>query len=162
MIALRQLRPHDIPLIKEWPPYPPEFGMLDYSLRDGGWLDEYSRKEGTDILVAEVGHTLAGFSILSKETEHRAEFRIALHPHNLGQGLGRAIALLTLNYGFSDPALETICLIVRKNNPRAERLYASLKFHPCGECTELVQGEPVAFRQMEIDRSTFEGVKRHD
>ena len=162
MIALRQLRPGDIPLIKAWPPYPPEFGMLDHSLRDGGWLDEFSRKDGTDILVAEVGHTLAGFSILSKETEHRAEFRIALHPNCLGQGLGRALALLTLDYGFSDPALETICLIVRKNNPRAERLYASLKFHPCGGCTERVQGEPVAFRRMEIDRSTFEGEKRHD
>jgi len=162
MIALRLLRPGDIPLIKAWPPYPPEFGMLDYSLRDGGWLDEYGQKEGTDILVAEVGHTIAGFSILSKKADHRAEFRIALHPHSLGQGLGRAIALLTLDYGFSDPALDTISLIVRKNNPRAERLYASLKFHACGECTELVHGELVAFRQMEIDRSTFEGVKRND
>lgn len=134
--------------------------MLDYSLRDGGWLDEYSQEDGTDILVAEISHTIAGFSILSKKTDHRAEFRIALHPHCLGQGLGRALALLTLDYGFSDPALAKICLIVRKNNPRAQRLYESLQFHPCGECTELVHGEPVPFLQMEIDRITFEGMKR--
>jgi len=160
MITFRPLRPLDIPVIKAWPPYPPEFAMLDYSLRDGGWLDEYSRKNGADILVAETGNEIVGFSILSRKTKKTAEFRIALHPLRLGQGLGKTIALLTLDYGFSDPALATICLIVRKNNPRAERLYESLKFRHGGECTELVHGEPVLFRQMEIDRITFEGVKR--
>jgi len=160
MIALRPLRPSDIPVIKAWPPYPPDFSLLDYSLRDGGWLEESSREDGADILVAETGSEIVGFSILSRKNEKNAEFRIALHPHRLGQGLGKTIALLTLDYGFSDPVLATIFLIVRKNNPRAERLYESLQFRHCGECTEPVHGEPVQFRQMEIDRITFEGVKR--
>ena len=131
--------------------------MLDYALRNGGWLDEFREKDATEILVAEENDEIIGFSILSQKTRDCAEFRIALHPHRLGHGRGKAIALLTLFRGFSHPEQSRICLIVRKNNPRAQRLYESLHFRPCGECTELVQGEPVAFLQMEIDRNTFEG-----
>jgi len=160
MITLHPLREEDIPAIKSWPPYPPEFVMLDYSLRDGGWLDEYGGRKGTEILVAEDGDGMIGFSLLAKKDDDSAEFRIALHPHQLGQGRGRAVALLVLSRGFSDAACDKISLIVRKNNPRAERLYESLRFFPCGECTELVNGEQVPFVQMEIDRKTFEGVRK--
>ena len=159
MIALRPLRPEDIPEIKSWPAYPQEFAMLDYSLRDGGWLDEYFRKSGTEILVAEDDRDVAGFSILTRGSDGTAEFRIALHPHRLGQGLGKIVARLTLQHGFEDPALHRINLIVRKNNPRARRLYESLGFHGDGECTELVHGEPVAFRRMAIDRETSGGAE---
>ncbi|MCK9630380.1 MAG: hypothetical protein M0R30_01960 [Methanoregula sp.] len=86
MIAIRPLRPEDIPAIRSWPPYPPEFAMPDYSLRDGGWLDEYSKKDGSEILVAEDGRDRAGFSVLSREPGGTAEFRIALHPHRLLAG----------------------------------------------------------------------------
>jgi len=157
MIALRPLRQEDIPVIKAWPQYPAEFAMLDYALRDGGWLDEYGGKEATEILVAEDDREMIGLSILSQKTKDSAEFRIALHPHRLGQGLGKTLARLTMARGFSHPSLERISLIVRKNNPRAQRLYESLHFHSCGECTELVHGEPVAFLKMEIDRRTFKG-----
>jgi diamine N-acetyltransferase len=132
--------------------------MLDYALRDGGWLDEYYRKDGTEILVAEREGTVVGFSILTRDPEGTAEFRIALHPGMLGQGSGKLLAILTLRHGFTDPALHTIHLIVRKNNPRARRLYESLGFGMQGECTEAVQGEPVAFYRMAIDRDTFQGV----
>jgi len=157
MITIRPLRPDDIPRIKSWPPYPLEFAMLDYSLRDGGWLDLYYPVTGTEVFVAEDDRDLAGFSILTREPDGTAEFRIALHPQRLGHGLGKTIARLTLERGFADPALHAIRLIVRKNNPRAERLYESLGFRPDGECTEIVHGEPVAFRRMLIDRATFEG-----
>ncbi len=158
MITLRPVRSDDIAVIKSWQPYPPDFAMLDYSMRDDGWLDEYYRKVGTEILVAEDGREAAGFSILSREPGNCAEFRIALHPHKLGMGLGRTVTVLTRKHGFSDPALQLIRLIVRKNNPRAQRLYESLHFRMNGECTEQVRGEQVAFWQMEIDRKTFEGV----
>jgi len=160
MITLRPLREEDIPAIKSWPPYPPEFIMLDYSLRDGGWLDEYGGRTGTEILVAEDGDGMIGFSLLAKKDGDSAEFRIALHPRRLGQGLGRPVALQVLSHGFSGAGCEKILLIVRKNNPRAQRLYESLRFSPCGECTELVNGENVPFVQMEIDRKTFEGVMK--
>jgi diamine N-acetyltransferase len=134
--------------------------MLDYALRNGGWLDEYGSSDTAEILVAEDEEGTIGFSLITRKTGADAEFRIALHPHRLGRGLGTMLTLMTLRHGFSDPSLKTISLIVRKNNPRAQRLYESLQFHHCGECTELVQGEPVAFRQMAIDRATFEGVTR--
>jgi diamine N-acetyltransferase len=134
--------------------------MLDYSLRDGGWLDEYSLKDGTEILIAEDNREIVGFSILSHVSGNLAEFRIALHPYKLGRGIGKTLAFLTIRHGFRDPALHAIYLIVRKNNPRAEQLYRSLGFRMQGECTEIVHGEPVAFNRMVIDRETFEGVDR--
>jgi diamine N-acetyltransferase len=155
MIALRPLQPADIPIIKAWPPYPPAFAMLDYALRDRGWLDEYTRNNDTEILIAEVAGSIAGFAILAREAGGSAEFRIALHPDRLGQGLGKAVALLAIGHDFNDPDLQRIRLIVRKNNPRAEQLYRSLRFHCCGECVETIGGEPVAFNRMELERSTF-------
>ncbi len=156
MITLRPLREDDIPAIKSWPPYPPEFAMLDYSLRDGGWLDEYGGRTGTEILVAEDGDGMIGFAILANKDDSSAEFRIALHPYRLGQGLGKAVAHLVLARGFLHTGCQKIILIVRKNNPRAQRLYESLRFSPCGECTEMVNGENVPFLCMEINRHTFE------
>lgn len=155
MIALREFRDNDVPVIKNWPPYPRDCTDLDYALRDNGWIDEYRAKPGTEILVATDGGIIAGFSVLEREPDRRAEFRIALHPEKLGQGIGKTIALLVLAHGFSDPGIDVIRLIVRKNNPRAQRLYASLKFRGTGECIEEVHGKTVDFYKMEIDRDTF-------
>lgn len=155
MIILRPVAHDDIALIKSWPPYPSEFRDLDYALRDGGWLDKYSRKTGADILIAEEDGEINGFSVITRESGNIAEFRIALHPEKLGQGRGKTISRLTLKQGFSYPAIATIRLIVRKNNPRARKLYESLHFRNTGECTEEIQGKPVEFYRMEIDRNTF-------
>jgi RimJ/RimL family protein N-acetyltransferase len=160
MITLRELKDDDIAIIKAWPPYPADCTELDYALRNGGWLDEYAGKAGTEILVAMDGESIAGFSVLEREPGRRAEFRIAVHPEKLGQGLGKTIALLTLARGFSDPGIDVIRLIVRKSNPRAQHLYSFLKFRSTGECTEQVQGRMVEFYTMEIDRETFREAKR--
>ena len=86
-------------------PVPEEFSDLDYSLRNGGWLDEYPYKDRAELLTATDNEIIVGFSVLAREPGNRAEFRIALHPEKLGQGLGRKIALLTLAHGFSDPGI---------------------------------------------------------
>jgi diamine N-acetyltransferase len=156
MITLRAVTPEDIATIKGWPPYPPEFRDLDYALRDGGWLDEYSCKPGAGILVADDDGKIAGFSIIVREPGGSAEFRIAVHPEILGQGTGKTIMRLTLEHAFSDPGTRTIRLIVRKNNPRAKRLYEHLHLRRTGECTEEIQGKPVEFFRMEIDRATYQ------
>ncbi|MFA4860051.1 GNAT family N-acetyltransferase [Methanoregula sp.] len=155
MITLRELRNEDIATIKAWPPYPQDCTDLDYAVRDNGGLDEYRAKPGTEILVAEEGETLAGFSVLEQEPGRQAEFRIAVHPGKIGHGLGKTIALRTLAHGFANPGIDLIRLIVRKNNVRAQRLYASLKFRGTGECIEEVHGKMVAFYRMEISRDTF-------
>jgi diamine N-acetyltransferase len=154
-LRYRNIRIGDIPAVKAWPPYPPEFAGLDYSLRDGGWLDEYYPRPDTEIIVAEKDGAMAGFAILAREPPSGAELRIALHPEQLGQGLGKALARRMLQRGFTRPEIITIRLIVRKNNPRAQRLYRSLHFQHTGECIEKIQGEDVAFDRMELDRTLF-------
>jgi len=155
MIRYRNIRIDDIPAVKEWPPYPPEFAGLDYSLRDGGWLDEYYPRPGTDIIVAEKAGAMAGFAILAREPPATAELRIALHPEKLGQGVGKALARMMLLHGFTKPDINTIRLIVRKNNLRARKLYCDLHFRNTGECIEEILGEEIAFDRMELDRTTF-------
>jgi diamine N-acetyltransferase len=155
MIRYRNIRIEDIPAVKAWPPYPPEFAGLDYSLRDGGWLDEYYPRPGTEIIVAEKAGAMAGFAILAREPPATAELRIALHPEKLGQGLGKALARMMLLHGFTKPDIGTIRLIVRKNNPRARKLYRDLHFRNTGECTREIRGDEVAFDQMELERSVF-------
>jgi len=159
MLTLRLITRNDIAIIRGWPPYPPEFRDLDYALREEGWLDEYWQKTGAEILVADDDGEIAGFSIIAREPGGNAEFRIALHPERLGQGIGKTITRLSLVHGFSSTATTTVRLIVRKNNPRAERLYEQLHFRHTGECTEVVQGNAVEFWRMEIDRDTFLRVK---
>jgi RimJ/RimL family protein N-acetyltransferase len=155
MAIIRRITDNDISIIKNSPQYPPEFEELDYALRDNGWLDEYHSKSGTDILLAEDNDRLVGFSILSKDTEDNTEFRIAILPRNLGKGYGKTIALLTLQHFYSSSESDTLWLIVRKNNPRAIKLYHSLNFRQTGECTEEVNGKMVDFYRMEINRQSF-------
>lgn len=155
MLILRPLCHADIPVIKSWPQYPPEFADLDYCLRDGGWLDEYGRKAKTVILVARNNGGIAGFSILARDGRGGAEFRIALHPERIGTGTGRAILKSTLEYCFADMTITSVRLIVRKNNPRAQALYTAANFRLTGECSEEIAGKMVEFFAMEIDRRTF-------
>lgn len=155
MITLRPLSVHDIPVIKAWPAYPQEFAELDYSLRDGGWLDEYGRKPGAVLLGAVEEGSLIGFSLLSPDGFGKREFRIALHPARIGNGMGRIVMRRTLEYAFADMTVSSVRLIVRKNNHRARQLYDSLHFVETGECTEQIQGKPVPFFVMEISRRTF-------
>ena len=155
MIALRSPTNNDFDIIHAWPPYPPEFRELDYALRKDGWLDEDMLKVCEDVHIAENDGEIFGFSLLTRKSENSTEFRIALHPKNLGKGIVKTIARLTLEHGFSNPAIKSICLIVRKNNPRARKLYESLHFRNVGESIEEVNGNPVAFYQMEIDRNSF-------
>ncbi|MEN6611064.1 MAG: GNAT family N-acetyltransferase [Methanoregulaceae archaeon] len=155
MVTLRALAPSDIPVIKAWPAYPDEFLDLDYALRDGGWLDTYGARADTRILVAESDGCLVGFSILTDNEGESAEFRIALHPSRIGTGFGKNLALLTLASGFSCPDTLRIQLIVRKNNPRARRLYERIGFAPAGECSKEIAGRSVGFYRMEIERDRF-------
>jgi nicotinamidase-related amidase/ribosomal protein S18 acetylase RimI-like enzyme len=155
MITLHPLAGPDISVIKAWPSYPAEFAGFDYALRNGGWLDEYANKPGTEFFVARENGEMVGFSILSQEADGCTEFRIALHPERVGHGRGKEIALLTLWHGFSRNETRSIRLIVRKTNPRAQKLYASLGFENAGECIEEVQGTPVEFSRMTISRDRF-------
>jgi diamine N-acetyltransferase len=149
MIQFRNLVLDDVAIIKNWPPYPPEFEELDYALRSDGWLDEYGNKPDTWCFSVEQSGELIAFTILSKTGETEAEFRIALRADRTGQGLGSAITAMTIEKGFAEIGLARIHLIVRKNNPRAIRLYTRLGFAECGECLKNINGKQAHFLTME-------------
>lgn len=56
---------------------------------------------------------------------------------------------MTLARGLAEMRLSRIHLIVRKNNPRAIRLYRRLGFTECGECVKTVDGRQTSFLNME-------------
>ena len=155
MIQLRNLVPDDMAAIRGWPPYPPEFEDLDYALRSNGWLTEYWNKPDTWCFAAMQSSKLIAFTILSKTGDAEAEFRIALRADRTGQGLGGAITTMTLAKGFAAIGLTRIHLIVRKNNPRAIRLYTRLGFVERGECFKSINGKQAHFLIMELLKESY-------
>ena len=155
MIKLRPITIKDIEYIKTWPPYGGGFECMDYALRQNGWLDEFIDKADTRIYLAESDNRAVGFSLLCTRSEGEAEFRIAIHPHETGKGLGRKIAIMTLEAGFQTPGMDRIRLIVRKKNAPAIKLYEKLGFNRVGESVHDIQGKTIEFFDMVIDRDTF-------
>jgi diamine N-acetyltransferase len=159
MIKLRPIRAKDIAEIKRWPLYDGGFEQMDYALRDKGWLDEFKGRENTWIYVVELNNRVIGFSLLSVTAEKDAEFRIAVHQDWIGKGVGKEITLATLKTGFEDLNLAKIHLIVRKNNPRASKLYKSIGFITTGESSHTIQGKDIAFINMDMTREQFENLE---
>jgi diamine N-acetyltransferase len=159
MLSLRPIQAEDIAEIKQWPPYSGGFEQMDYALRDNGWLDEFRHRTNTWVYVIELNDQVVGFSLLSITIEKDAEFRIAIHPAWTGKGLGREVTLSTLRTGFEQLSLAKIHLIVRKNNPRAAKLYTSIGFVTTGESIHTIQGKEIAFVNMEMTREQFYNLK---
>ncbi len=157
-MKLREMNEQDIAVIKSWRAYPEEFKDLDYALREMGWIDQFSSKEGTKIYTGEENGVIIGFTILSKENDadSKAEFRIALNPDMLGQGIGKRLAKITLEEGFREWGLHEIYLIVRKNNRRARTLYEHIGFQYSGESCREICGAMVDLFEMTLDEEAFE------
>ena len=150
MIRLLTMSDAHVAVIKRWPPYPPAFAELDYALRDDGWLTEFYGRPHNCCEVALACGDLIGFTMLLKTREDEAEYRIALRADQVGRGHGMAITRMVLERAFAEMGLSRIHLIVRKANPRARRLYEKLGFCAVGESIVAIQGEPVAFIEMDI------------
>lgn len=155
MVILKEMTDEDTEAIKKWPIYTNDFELLDYALRENGWIDEFRRKSETICYVAMKGSDVIGFTILSKTKKEEAEFRIALRGDKTGQGLGRAITIMTLKKGFNELGFSRIHLIVRKNNPRAIRLYQKLGFIDKGDFIKEINGKMVDFYIMDICKDLF-------
>jgi RimJ/RimL family protein N-acetyltransferase len=159
IVQFRNLVPDDVAAISNWPPYPLEFEELDYAMRNNGWLTEYRNKPDTQCFAIEQAGELIAFTILSKTGKAEAEFRIALRADRTGQGLGGTITTMTLAKGFAELKLARIHLIVRKNNPRAIRLYTRLGFTERGECWKNVNGKPAHFLKMDLLQESYSTLK---
>ncbi len=152
-IRYRKFKPSDQTAIQQWPTYPREFSELDYALRNNGWLDEFHVATETTIYIAEQDNEIVAFTLLAKTGHAAAEFRIAVRADKLGTGIGKLFTGFTLTTGFMQPGILRIHLVVRKNNPRAIRLYKQAGFHADGECTKIINGKPVDFWIMAILKS---------
>jgi diamine N-acetyltransferase len=165
-MILRDLTEQDVAVILSWPVYPEEFKDLDYALREAGWISEYLGKKETKIYVAEDCGALIGFTILSRDDAegagNSAEFRIALHPDILGQGVGEKLARMTIRKGGEELGFHRIYLIVRRSNPRARKLYQHCGFKDIGEHRKEVNGIVVDFQKMELEIENFKGRMMHD
>jgi len=149
MLQLRDLTVEDVVEIRCWPPYPPEFAELDYALRQNGWLDEFGARPDTWCFAVENAGVLIAFTIVSGTGRGEAEFRLALRGDQTGMGLGAAILPLALKRA-SGLGFTRIHLLVRKDNPRARRLYLGLGFEKRGECIKEINGRQVPFEIMDI------------
>jgi RimJ/RimL family protein N-acetyltransferase len=156
-LTLDELTDTDALAIRHWPAYPPALRELDYALREGGWLDQFPAGTTTRRFAARDNSALVGFSLLTHITAVDAEFYIALHPQQIGHGIGREIAQLTLQFGFERLRLRRIYLKVRKWHQRGIALYESIGFKNTGAITEAILGEPVQFYSMEILRAAHTG-----
>lgn len=155
MVELRPIGPEDIAAIKNWPAYADGFEQMDYALREHGWLDEYQQQPNTWIFIAELNHQTIGFSLLSITSETVAEYRIAMHPYWTGKGLGKPVTRATLKIGFGKLNLDTIHLIVRKNNHPATKLYERLGFVITGESIRTIQGQCIEFTDMAMIKDEY-------
>lgn len=155
MVILREVTEEDMEAIKKWPIYTNDFEVLDYALRDNGWIDEFRRKSETICYVAMEDSDAIGFTILSKTKKGEAEFRIALRGDKTGQSFGGVITIMTLKEGFNELGFSRIHLIVRKNNPRAIKLYQGLGFIDKGDCRKEIRGKMVDFYIMDICKDLF-------
>lgn len=155
---LREMNAQDIAVIKSWHAYPEELKDLDYALREMGWIDQFLSKEETKVYAAKENGVIVGFTILSKEKGvcGQAEFRIALNPDMLGQGVGKELTQMTLEEGFRELGLHEIYLIVRKNNRRARWLYERFGFQYTGECRKEICGTMVDLFEMALEKEAFE------
>jgi RimJ/RimL family protein N-acetyltransferase len=152
---LRPLTAADGAAIERWPPYRDDAAPLDYALRRGGWLESFPAGARTVHLGVWTqgggAHRLVAFSLLTDITREAAEFYIAVHPDELGRGVGRRTTELVLDYAVRSLGLARVYLKVRTWHERAIRLYESVGFVRTGETEVDIQGSPVRFLVMEAD-----------
>ena len=151
-MILRPMTDNDRVEIAAWPSYPNDFADLDYALREQGWIPLFYGKPGVCFHVAINTDRLIGLTLIARNGVDDAEFRIALRADQLGLGYGEIIARLALGQVFADSSLARVHLFVRKNNPRAKRVYEKLGFVLQGECLQEILGVAVAFDKMEVCR----------
>jgi len=160
VILLRTLTDADVALIQRWPPYPPAFDELDYALREHGWLTEFRNQPNAQCYLASDDAESIAFALLAKTADKQAEFRVALRADMIGRGYGETVTRMVLDTGFSNLDLERIHLIVRKTNPRAQRLYQKIGFVTRGECVKDIHGKPVELIEMDIERARYRAAQQ--
>lgn len=131
---------------------------LSVADRQRGWQRRLERPPaGNDVLVVEVGHTVAGFCSIGPSRDESAArdtaelYAIYLHPRHSGGGLGRALhdhAIATLLAG----GYLSATLWVLDSNARARGFYERLGWHAEGKTKIETVGDTVQLREIRYQR----------
>jgi ribosomal-protein-alanine N-acetyltransferase len=120
---LRPMQPDDIDIV----------ARLDAVAFSPLW--HYGAKELWELLyscwmqVASVNDRLVGYSAVSLVHQEAHLVRLAVHPHEQGQGVGRQLLAQAIDYARMEQAT-TISLNTQVNNIAAQRLYRRFGFQP--------------------------------
>jgi GNAT superfamily N-acetyltransferase len=129
--------------IRSWR-YEGAYTSFNYALEAGGWLDVFHSDR---IYSVEAECRIVGVFFLIVRSDQRWEYRILVHPKELGRGLGKQITLLALCEA-RHLGIEALTLLVRQDHDVAYRLYRSVGFVETGMVREWVAGEQRLMRQM--------------
>ncbi len=129
--------------IRTWR-YEGAYASFNYALEAGGWLDAFPKDR---IYSVEAESRIVGVFFLIERNDRRWEYRILVHPEELGQGLGKRITLLALREALC-LGIDELMLLVRRDHDVAYRLYRSVGFVETGMVREWVAGEQRMMRQM--------------
>ncbi|WP_292663437.1 GNAT family N-acetyltransferase [Nitratifractor sp.] len=124
--------------------YEGAYASFNYALKAGGWLDAFQKDR---IYSVEEECRIVGVFFLIERNDGRWEYRILVHPQELGKGLGKRITLLALCEA-RRLGIDELMLLVRQDHETAHRLYRSVGFVETGMVRERVAGEPRVMCQM--------------
>jgi RimJ/RimL family protein N-acetyltransferase len=150
VVVVRPLTATDVEAVRSWPPYTGRLHVLDYALRENGWLDQFPASATNGRWGAWRAGELVGFALLTDIQNHAAEFYLAVHPDRFREGLGREITRKVLDLGTKQLGLTRIYLRVRDWHKASLALFKSVGFRQLpGEQVDIVNGAPVTFFKME-------------
>jgi [ribosomal protein S18]-alanine N-acetyltransferase len=124
---------------------------------EGFFVEELHRSQSHSY-VARLEHTAANDSVLGYicfwlVADEIQIFNLAVHVAHRRRGIGRALLLYALKFGYLHRARVAL-LEVRRSNEAAQRLYSSLGFQPAGQRNDYYGGmrEPAMLMELEMDR----------
>jgi len=129
--------------IRSWR-YEGAYAAFNYAMQDNGWFDTFREDR---IYTVEKDRRIVGVFFLIACGEGVWEYRILLHPRELGKGLGREITRAALIEARC-LGIEELTLLVRVDHDVAHRLYRSVGFVETGKVRECIGGEPKLMRRM--------------
>lgn len=106
-----------------------------------GLEEAHGTNRNTLLLSVRRRSRLAGYSIVGAQWGTVYLHRIAVHPDDMGRGIGAALVAAAIRWGVSTGS-QSIVLNVRPENTRAKRLYERLGFTQTRTALEVLRHRP--------------------
>ena len=120
------------------------YASFNYALENEGWLDTYRAEK---IYRVEKDQRTVGIFFLIERKDGKWEYRILVHPVELGKGFGKRITLIALREA-QRLGIDELMLLVRLDHDVAYQLYRSVGFVETGRVREIIAGKWRVMRRM--------------